>query len=117
MSGWDGITNDAVLYINASVIDCYVTNNQNKIIIINNSDISGTYVNWADTFVYNSSLNCLLTNYANITFSDDSTFTDGFEIGSNYGKIIINDTSKLTPYQSEIREDIIFNNKTFHCFS
>jgi len=57
----------------------------------------------------NSIIDSNFINYGTIIINDDTTFGENFVIKGN-GSIIINDTSKLFPYQQDINDDMTLEN-------
>ena len=77
-------------YLSAYYFDNYV---------LENITISSSKANAANLTIRNATINTTINNYGNLTICDDVIFGENTLISGN-GQIIINDTSKISPYLS-----------------
>ena len=111
MAYWNGN------YTLENVTDTTTHTNEGYLTIIN-STIKGNLQNYGTMHVINSTLNSSITSMAmgkptgTFIFEDDVIFGSKFAITSSQYIIIMNDTSRITPYLTYFRGDNLLENYT-----
>ena len=85
------------ILIKNSLIECRIFNSEEGTLKIENSTINNLIKNWEGS---------------TLIISDDTQFGENFAINGQ-GTIIINDTTRLIPYQTSLNGTYIVENKTF----
>jgi hypothetical protein len=83
------------------------------ILRLNNVTMTGSLTNRGDLFVKNSTMNNSITAYSGtLTFADDVVFGERFKLSGSVFTVVINDTTKISPYITKYMGDFILENAT-----